>query len=296
MERNLRGYGGMPPQADWPGKARVAVSFVVNVEEGAELSLADGDLRNEAVPETQKETVGAPDFCGQTQFDYGTRAGWWRVMETLAEVPATVSICGRAAHRSPWIVQDALRRGHEVSAHGWRWEGHAHLKEEEERAAIRKTVEAIRAAGGVAPTGWHTRSSRSVNTRRLLQEHGEFLYDSDDYGDDLPMLDARRGYVVLPYAFDTNDMNFHQNGQRFVHAEDFSRYVLDAFERLWREGADTPKMMTVGLHVRIIGRPGRIAGLETALRAMQAKGGVWFARRDQIARHWLDRFGASAAG
>lgn len=296
MERDLLGYGGKPPQADWPGGARVAVSFVVNVEEGAELSLADGDPRNEAVPETQKETIGVPDFCGQSQFDYGTRAGWWRVMDTLAAaaMPATVSICGRAAQRSPWLVQDALRRGHEVSAHGWRWEGHAHLAEEEERETIRRTAQAILAAGGVAPIGWHTRSSRSVNTRRLLQEHGTFLYDSDDYGDDLPMLDARGDYVVLPYSFDTNDMNFHQNGQRFVHADDFSRYVLDAFEQLWREGAETPKMMAVGLHIRIIGRPGRIAGLEAVLKAMRAREHVWFARRGEIARHWLDRFGRKA--
>ncbi len=236
-----------------------------------------------------------PDLCGQSHFDYGTRAGWWRVMETLGEaaVPATVSICGRAAERSPWLVRDALRRGHEVSAHGWRWEGHAFLQEDEEREAIRRTVEAITAAGGVAPVGWHTRSSGSVNTRRLLREHGSFLYDSDSYGDDLPEIcgETAANYVVLPYAFDTNDMNFHQSGTRFTHGEDFSRYVLDAFDRLWREGAQAPKMMSVGLHIRIIGRPGRIGGLEAILNAMRAKGGVWFARRDAIARHWLDRFG-----
>jgi peptidoglycan/xylan/chitin deacetylase (PgdA/CDA1 family) len=207
-------------------------------------------------------------------------------------VPATVSICGRAAERAPWLVQDALRRSHEVSAHGWRWEPHAHMREDEEREAIRRTIDAIKQAGGVAPIGWHTRSSRSPNTRRLLIEQG-FLYDSDNYGDDLPELlpGFRRPYVVLPYAFDTNDMNFHQGTQRFVLGDSFSRYVMDAFDRLWKEGAEAPKMMSIGLHIRIIGRPGRIAALETVLQEMQARGSVWFARRDQIARHWSDRFG-----
>jgi peptidoglycan/xylan/chitin deacetylase (PgdA/CDA1 family) len=205
-------------------------------------------------------------------------------------VRATVSACGRAAERSPELARDAIARGHEVSAHGWRWESHAGMSEDVERERIAKAVAAITQATGVRPVGWHTRSASSPNTRQLLVEEGGFLYDSDAYNDDLPYLrtygDHR--HVVLPYAFDTNDMQF-QNTNRFRGAADFADYVMEAFDWLHREGAHTPKMMSVGLHLRMIGRPGRIGALDRILSAMRAKGGVWFARRDEIARHWLAR-------
>jgi peptidoglycan/xylan/chitin deacetylase (PgdA/CDA1 family) len=294
LTRDLRGYAGRPPAVRWPGDARVAVSLVVNLEEGAELSLADGDERNEGTYEVQDPLRDHPDLCARSHFDYGTRAAWWRVMDLLDRhgVPSTVSACGRAVARSPWIAADAVRRGHEVSCHGWRWEPQYAMDEATERETIRRTAAAIEDACGVRPVGWHTRSSGSPNTRRLLQEAG-FAYDSDFYGDDLPaVVDAGgRPYVLLPYAFDTNDMHFHQGHQRFALARDFAEYVLDAFACLHREGADAPRMMSVGLHLRMIGRPGRIAALETILERMRATGGVWFARRDAIARHWLAHAG-----
>ena len=177
--------------------------------------------------------------------------------------PATVSSSGQAVERLPLLAQDAVRRGHEVSAHGWRWEGHADLDEAEERDRIARTVAAIKAATGSRPVGWHTRSPGSINTRRLLVEEGGFLYDSDAYNDDLPYFvqvgDKR--HLVLPYAFDTNDMQFfHTN--RFSGAADFAAYVIDAFDWLHREGAHAPKMMSIGLHLRMIGRPGRIGALD----------------------------------
>ena len=244
MTRDFRGYGDRPPDPRWPGGARVAVSFVVNVEEGAELALSAGDERNEAVYEVMDEVRGVPDPCMETHFEYGTRAGYWRIMGVLDRfrVPATLSACGRA-------------------------------------------VKAIAAAAGARPLGWHTRSAASPNTRRLLVESG-FLYDSDAYSDDLPffVLVGAKSHLVIPYSFDTNDMHFHQGSQRFVTGGDFAGYVIDAFDTLWREGASAPKMLSVGLHLRMNGRPGR----------MQDKGNVWFTRRDAIAHHWIALFGSVA--
>jgi len=296
VTRDFLGYGGRPPDPQWPGGARVAVCVVVNVEEGAELALSSGDDRNEKVYEISQEVVGVPDLCMETHFEYGTRAGYWRIMDLLdrLEVPATLNACGRAIERSPWLAADAVRRGHEICAHGYRWEGHAQMSEGEERVLIARAVKAIAEAAGRPPVGWHTRSACSPNTRRLLVEAG-FLYDSDAYSDDLPFFVEVQGrrHLVVPYSFDTNDMHFHQEPQRFVTGDDFARYVTDAFDWLWREGETAPKMMSVGLHLRMIGRPGRIGGLERVLQHMKGRGGVWFARREQIARHWIARFGSS---
>jgi peptidoglycan/xylan/chitin deacetylase (PgdA/CDA1 family) len=290
--RDFIGYGRDKPPARWPGDNRVAVSFVVNFEEGSEFSITDGDDRNEAIYEVEHRLIGAPDLCIDSHFEYGARAGWWRVMDAFEAqgVKATVSACGRAVERTPMLARDAIARGHEVSAHGWRWESHAGMSEDVERERIARTVGAIRNATGVRPVGWHTRSAASLNTRRLLLEEGGFLYDSDAYNDDLPytVTSGARRHVVMPYAFDTNDMQF-QNTNRFRGAADFAEYVLEAFDCLHREGATAPKMMSVGLHLRMIGRPGRIGALERIISAMRAKGSAWIARRDEIAQHWLAR-------
>lgn len=300
--RDFLGYGANPPDPRWPGGARVAVSFVVNVEEGAELSVVDGDERNEAVYEVTDEVRDAPDPCRDSHFEYGTRVGYWRIMRLLDEHGArgTLNACGRAVERSPWLARDAAARGHEVACHGWRWERHAGMDEATERAAIARAAAAIRAATGSAPLGWHTRSAPSANTRLLLLEHGGFLYDSDAYSDDLPFFVpvGRHRHLVLPYSFDTNDMHFHQGMQRFATAAHFAEYVIDAYDQLWREGVGSGRMLSVGLHLRMIGRAGRIGGLERVLRHVRDRGGAWMARRDQIARHWLERFpdGGSAVG
>jgi peptidoglycan/xylan/chitin deacetylase (PgdA/CDA1 family) len=288
--RDFKGYGRTPPNPSWPGDARVAVSFVINFEEGAEMSLAAGDPRNEQVYEVNSQVTGVPDRCMESHFEYGTKAAWWRIADTLERlgVPATISACGRAVELSPWLVEDAVRRGHEISCHGWRWESHANMTEAEERDAIAKTVSAITTAAGKKPVGWHTRSAPSPNTRRLLVESG-FLYDSDDYSDDLPFFADVSGkkHLVIPYSFDTNDMHYHQGFHRFVTARDFAQYTTDAFDTLWSEGARHPKMMSVGLHLRMVGRPGRIAALDAIVVHMQRKGGVWFATRRQIAEHFI---------
>ncbi len=290
--RDLMGYGATPPNPRWPQDARVAVSFVVNFEEGAEFSVAEGDVRNEGIYEVTDKLNDTPDPCIQSHFDYGTRAGWWRIAETFDRfhAPLTLSACGRAVERTPLIAQDAVRRGYEVSAHGWRWESHAAMLPDQERENIKRTITAITKATGKRPVGWHTRSASSLSTRALLIEEGGFLYDSDNYGDDLPhtVKTGSGKHVILPYAFDTNDMHFQQT-HRFVQADDFAGYVIDAFDWLWREGVEAPKMMSIGLHLRMIGRPARMWAVEKILKHMRSKGHVWIARRDDIARHWLNR-------
>jgi peptidoglycan/xylan/chitin deacetylase (PgdA/CDA1 family) len=289
--RDFVGYAGAPPDPQWPGGAKVALSFVLNFEEGAEFSVSEGDAVNEGVYEVDHRLEG-PDPCIESHFEYGARAGWWRIMDLLDAygVKATVSACGRAVERSPSLARDAVRRGHEVAAHGWRWESHAGIEEGAERKAIARTIETIAAATGARPVGWHTRSAASQNTRRLLVEEGGFLYDCDAYNDDLPYFApvSGRRHLVLPYAFDTNDMHF-QHTQRFRGA-DFADYIIAAFDWLVREGERAPKMMSVGLHLRMIGRPGRIGALDTILRHVTQGEAAWIAPRAAIARHWLATF------
>jgi len=290
--RDFLGYGDRPPAMRWPGDAGLAVSLVLNIEEGAELSLADGDEANESVHEVTQPVLGAPDMCLASHFEYGTRVGYRRIADVVAEagVPMTLNACARSLVGVPWLAQDAVARGHEICSHGWRWEAHAGMDEAHERALIARAHAEIARVAGVAPVGWHTKSSPSVNTRRLLVEHGGFVYDSDAYNDDLPYYVpvSGRQHLVLPYAFDTNDMRFFGT-QSFVRGQDFADYVIDAFDWLHRESRHGAKMLSVGLHLRIIGRAARIGGLRTALAHMRQAGGdsVWFARRDAIARHWL---------
>lgn len=283
----------------WPGGAGLAVSFVLNIEEGAEWSVADGDAINEAVHEVTLRLDGGPDYCLGTHFEYGARAGYARIVQRFidAGLPLTLNVCGQALARTPWVADDARRHGFELCGHGWRWASPASLDESSERSAIARTVATIESLAGTAPVGWHCKGSRSPHTRRLLREAGGFIYDSDDYGDDLPCLldlgDGGPAHVVLPYAFDTNDMRFFDHGG-FVRAADFSGYVGDALTALLTESSKAPRMLTVGLHARIIGRPGRIAGLDHLLRQIDGLGDrVQVMTREDIARHWLHQLSAS---
>ncbi len=293
-DRDFRGDAQGAPAIRWPGDARLALSIVVNIEEGAELSLGAGDAANEFIYEAVEKVEGVRDLCMESHYEYGTRRGWARIRAALKAhgAAATLNACGRALAYSTWLAAEAVADGHEVSSHGWRWERQVHMAEAEERAVIARAVEAITATSGSAPVGWHTRSATSPNTRRLLMEHGGFLYDSNAYNDDMPYMARHQGreLVVLPYAFDTNDMRF-QPGGGFVQGDDFARYCIACFDRLYAEGADQPRMMSVGLHLRIIGRPARIAGLERFLDYAASKPGVWFARRDAIAHAWRDGLG-----
>jgi peptidoglycan/xylan/chitin deacetylase (PgdA/CDA1 family) len=225
----------------------------------------------------------------ESHFAYGSRVGLWRILDAFDAhgIRGTFSACGRAIATTPILAAEPARRGHEVSAHGWRWERHAGMAEATERAAIAATVKAIAAATGERPVGWHTRSAASLNTRRLLLEEGGFLYDSDCYDDDIPRTIGRedgRRHVILPYAFDTNDMRFSPGGG-FVQGEDFARYCIAAIDWLAAEGRATPRMLSIGLHLRIIGRPGRMAGLMAVLDHVARRDDIWVARRCDIAGH-----------
>jgi peptidoglycan/xylan/chitin deacetylase (PgdA/CDA1 family) len=278
----------------WPGGAGLAVSFVLNIEEGAELSVADGDAANESVHEVTHRIDGGPDYCMATHFEYGARAGYARVRQRFVDAgwPLTLNVCGRALERTPWVADDVRRLGWEPCGHGWTWTSPAGLPEADEAAVIARTSDAIERLCGRRPSGWHNKSSRTPATRRLLRTTGDFEYDSDDYGDDLPFLidlgDGRPPHVVLPYGFDTNDMRFLDRGG-FVRAADFAGYAIDAVEALRAEARHAPRMLTIGLHTRIIGRPGRIAGLDALIAHLQGLGGdVMPMTREDIARHWRD--------
>ena len=295
--RDFAGYRNAMPAIRWPGGKSLAVSLVVNVEEGAELSIGMGDESNEFIYEAVERVEGVRDLCMESHYEYGTRAGWPRIRALLQAygVKATLNANGRALAVSPWLAQEAIADGHEVACHGWRWERQVYMDEATERCQIIRAVDAIGAAAGSPPVGWHTRSAPSVATRRLLVEHGGFLYDSNAYNDDLPYTVESDGrvHVVLPYAFDSNDMRFYNHGG-FVFGDDFARYCIDAFDRLILEGAGQPRMLSIGLHLRIIGRPGRIGGLERFLAHAAAHPGVWFARRDAIAHAWRAGLGLPA--
>lgn len=278
----------------WPGGAALALSFVLNIEEGAELSLADGDGVNEAVHEITHRVDGAPDFCLGTHFEFGARVGHARVLQRFGGrgLALTLNVCGRALQRTPWVAELARAQGFELCGHGWLWQSPAQMTEDDERQAIARTVEVIARLGGRAPAGWHCKGSRSAATRRLLREHGGFIYDSDDYGDETPWLidpgDGRPPHVVVPYGFDCNDMRFFDRGG-FVHGSDFSGYVIDSIEALRREQPLRPRLLTIGLHSRIIARPGRIGALDAVLDHVQRLGPeVAVMTRGAIARHWLD--------
>ncbi len=291
--RDLAGYGQHPPPARWPGGARLALSFVLNYEEGGESTPLEGDPASEAF---LHEVIGAPPTIGrrnlntESMFEYGSRAGFWRVhrLFTKHRMPLTVYAVAQALERNPDAAKAMVEAGWEVASHGYRWIDYLELPEDVEREHIRRAIETIERVTGQRPVGWYT-GRISANTRRLVVEAGGFLYDSDSYADELPYWVDVDGapQLILPYTLDNNDFKFLLvNG--FVTAEEFSTYLRDAFDVLYAEGATAPRMMSVGLHCRIIGRPGRIGGLERFLGYVAKHPDVWVTTRAEIARHWRE--------
>lgn len=292
--RDLKGYGANPPQADWPGGARIALSLVLNYEEGAEYSIEHGDAHSESFLSDlgiASPLVGARHLNIESLYDYGSRVGFWRLMKLFGErnIPLTVYAVGMALERNPEVAAAIVKAGHEIASHGWRWIDYHTVPEEEEAAHIRQTIATIERLTGSRPLGWYT-GRISPNTRRLVAAEGGFLYDSDAYDDDLPywMTVEGKGHLILPYTLDNNDSRFTRS-QGFDLAEEFFIYLRDAFDWLYAEGATTPRMMSVGLHCRLVGRPGRIGGLARFLDHVQKHGDVWICRRIDIARHWRTR-------
>ena len=294
--RDLIGYGGTPPRVEWPNGARLAVSIAVNFEEGAERSIEAGDAAGEAIGEvTTVIKPGVRDIGQEQLFAYGMRAGLWRILDALERyrVQSTFWMCGYAVQRVPGLARAVVERGHEAACHGWRWRPHADFTDpEDERRSLLQCIDTMQAATGTRPVGFFCRGSQSEHTRDLLIDLG-FEYDSNALDDDLPYwttaMSGRR-ILALPYAMDTNDMKFyHPNG--FVTSDEFVSYVIGAIEALLDEGKrGSPKLLNIGYHLRIAGRPARIATLTGVLEHLASLGSeVWIARRDAIARYWREQ-------
>ncbi len=296
-ERDLIGYGKSPPKVRWPGDARIAISVVVNYEEGSERSLLDGDPHHETNNEVPSPVPpDTRDLLNESMFEYGSRAGIWRLLRIFDKhgIPATHFCCALAIERNPEVGKEMVRRGDEVCGHGYRWEEYYAFEKEEERASIIKTLDSLERTTGQRPVGWFTRYGVSVNTRDLLSEVGGFVYDSNAVNDDLPYYTTVHGkpWLVLPYSIEVNDARFWRGG--LASTEDFYSYMKDSFDCLYEEGEETPKMMSVGLHCRITGRPPRSRAVERFLQYAKGHQGVWFARRIDIARWWLENYPPSS--
>jgi putative urate catabolism protein len=298
--RDFRGYGAHPPDPKWPNGARIAVQIVMNYEEGSEYSIPDGDgISERYLTEVPGATLGPDvrDLIVESVYEYGSRAGFWRLMRMFGDrtIPITVFGAALALERNPDAAAAIRAAGYEVCSHGWRWISFADMSEDEERAQMARAVASIERTTGERPYGWYCRYAPSINTRRLVVEEGGFLYDSDAYDDDLPHWTRVGGkpHLVIPYTLDNNDMKFSV-APGFSSGEGFFHYLKDAFDVLYREGKTTPKMMSVGLHTRLAGRPGRAAALERFLDYILGHDDVWICRRVDIARHWIATHPADA--
>lgn len=289
--RDLIGYGRTPPNARWPGGARLAVQIVLNYEEGGERSILHGDAESEAF---LQEVVGMAPLAGvrnlqvESVYEYGSRVGLWRLLRLFERRGIKISVfaVAMALERHPEAARALVEAGHEIVSHGWRWIDYQFVDETTERQHMRLAIESIRRVTGSRPLGWYT-GRLSPNTRALVVEEGGFLYDADSYSDDLPYWETVGGkaHLVVPYTLDNNDMRF-ATPQGFNSGDDFLRYLSDAFDVLYAEGGECPRMMSIGLHMRLVGRPGRFAALERFLDHVEKHDRVWICRRIDIARHW----------
>lgn len=294
--RDMIGYGGAPVDAKWPNGARIAVQFVLNYEEGGENSVLHGDPASEAF---LSEIIGAEPFVGarhmsmESIYEYGSRAGVWRILNLFneREIPITLFAVAMAMERHPAVIEQAIKDGHEIASHAYRWIDYKGMPIDQEREHMQQAIEIHKRITGERPLGWYT-GRTSENTRELVVEDGGFLYDADNYSDDLPFwsrMTAGKPHLVVPYTLDTNDMRF-ATSQGFNTGDHFFTYLKDAFDTLYEEGETAPKMMSVGLHCRLVGRPGRFQGLKKFVDYIQGHDHVWCARRIDIARHWRTEY------
>jgi peptidoglycan/xylan/chitin deacetylase (PgdA/CDA1 family) len=291
--RQMVGYGGKPPKVTWPGGARIAIALVVNYEEGSELSVGDGDQTNEdSGPDTgpHHSPPGKRDLAIESMYEYGARSGYWRLLSIFDEldVKCTFYACGVALERNRKTAAEMRGRGHDVMSHGWRWEDVALLTREQERDHIKRAIKSIEETTGERPWGWYCRGRPSVNTRELVAEEGGFLYDSDAYNDDLPYwtMVGEKKHLVVPYSLINNDGRFGSGA--FGPPNQFEEHLRYSFDRLYKEGAKYPKMMNIGLHMRAIGHPARAKALYDFIKYAKSFPDVWFARRIEIAKHWME--------
>jgi len=293
--RDLAGHGRHPPDAKWPGQARVALQFVLNYEEGGENSVLHGDAGSEQFLSEMFNPASYParHLSMESIYEYGSRVGVWRLLREFERrgLPLTVFGVSMALERCPEVTAAFVELGHEIACHGWRWIHYQNLEEDIEREHLQRGLAIIERLTGTTPLGWYT-GRDGPNTRRLVVEHGGLEYDSDYYGDDLPFwLQVRKKdgalapHLVVPYTLDCNDMRFSLP-QGFSHGDEFFQYLRDSFDVLYAEGEDHPSMMSVGMHCRLLGRPGRLRAMQRFLDHVEAHDRVWVTRRIDIARHW----------
>jgi allantoinase len=293
--RDLKGYGRHPPDPQWPGGARLALQFVLNVEEGAERTLLNGDAGSEdylsELPGA-RQLLGRRSYSAEGLFDYGARVGFWRILRLFEArgLPLTAFATGRALELNPEAGAALAELGHEVAGHGYRWIDYRDLDVQTEREQIARTMRIIEATTGTRPVGWYT-GRVSPNTRRLLVEAGGMLYDSDAYDDELPywLTEGGRSHLVIPYSLLTNDIRYLM-APGCATAADFCALLRDAFDLLWTEGQDHPRMLSIGLHARISGQAARAAAIARFLDDVAVRAGLWICRRREIAEHWMQRF------
>ena len=288
--RDFIGYANNPPDPKWPNGARLALNFVLNYEEGSEPSIQDGESHTEAgLTEAHglDQGIVGRDLAAEGMFEYGSRVGFWRLVRLFEErgLPLTVFGCALALERNPLAAAKIREAGYDVCCHGWRWIKHFELSENEEREHIRRAIASLKQTVGSRPLGWYCRYGPSVNTRRLISEEGGFIYDSDSYADELPFWQTVDGkpHLIVPYSLTNNDGKY---ASTLGSADQWFTFVRDAFDMLYKEGAEHPKMMSVGLHMRLIGHPARAAGLERFLDHVMKHHDVWVTRRIDIANHW----------
>lgn len=290
--RDMRGYGATPPDPQWPGGARLALQVVLNYEEGAENCVLHGDAASETFLSeivNARACENSRHLSMESIYEYGSRAGFWRLMRLFDErnIQVTVFAVAMALERNPEAAAAIVEAGHEIACHGWRWIDYQFVDENTERAHMRRAIESLERLTGQRPQGWYT-GRDSPNTRRLVVEQGGFVYDSDAYNDDLPYWVEVLGqpHLVVPYSLDNNDMRF-ATAQGFNSGDQFYTYLKDAFDVLYAEGEYAPKMMSLGLHCRLAGRPGRAAAVARFLDYVQGHERVWITPRIDIAQHWI---------
>ena len=291
-QRDLIGYADNPPAVRWPDNARVAVNFCLNFEEGGELCTLNGDTQSETrVSDLLVETrFHARDLNIESNYEYGSRVGYWRILRAFTDrsLVGTVNLVGLAGELNPRALDAMIEAGFDLQPHGWRWIDYHTLSEDEEREHIEMSIEQVKRLTGEPPLGYYA-GMPSINSRRLVVEAGSFLYDSDSFADDLPYWthEFGRPHLVLPYSLETNDSRFGR-AQGYEVGNDFFTYIRDTFDCLHEEGETRPAMMTIGLHARLLGRPGRIKALHNIMDHMLARGDVWICRRGDLAQHWAE--------
>ena len=292
--RDMIGYGSNEPKVSWPNNARIAVQIVLNYEEGAENCVLNGDKNSEVF---LSEIIGAQPVKGrhinmEYLYEYGSRSGFWRLHKLFQEkkIPLTIFGVGMALEKNPEICKAIKSAGYEVASHGWRWIDYQNIKKSEEKKHMQLAIKTHKNIFGERPLGWYT-GRCSPNTRDLVLEDGGFLYDSDSYSDDLPYWEIRnkKKQLIIPYTLDNNDMRFVAN-QGFNTGDHFFTYLKDSFDTLYEEGKTNPKMMSVGLHCRLIGKPGRIQSLKNFLDYILKHEDVWICKRIDIAKHWIKNY------